>query len=213
MKREKLVEAAEDLNVILFNAEKKDEGWVYAVENNKELEKTIKEAAMWLVSSDELKENTVEVLKSMEWTTDDFLTLAESQDPFPLLRKYAIYDDQAEVKEVTVKKSKAKKAKAPKKYPPVPEAQQRPVHSAREWLDKPPPPNSAAKKALGPSAYGTALALMGPDPRLPLPELYDLMKDNGFDIRRSTGSIKTAHSIFRKVYRYLDAHGHINHKE
>jgi len=207
MKREKLVEAAEDLNVILFNAEKKDEGWVYAVENNKELEKTIKEAAMWLVSSDELKENTVEVLKDMKWSDEDFLTLAESQDPFPLLRKYNIYDDQAAVEVKPTKKSKAKK------YPPVPEAQQRPVHSAREWLDKAPPPNSAAKKALGPSAYGTALALMGPDPLLPLPELYDLMKDNGFDIQRATGSIKTAHSIFRKVYRYLDAHGHITHKE
>jgi len=213
MKREKLVEAAEDLNVILFNTEKKDEGWIYAVDNQPEFEKTIKEAALWLVSSDELEENTVEVLKGMKWIPEDFEKIRESQDPFPLLRKYDIYDDQADVEVKPTKKSKAKKAKAPKKSPPVPEAQQRPVHSAREWLDKAPPPNSAAKKALGPSAYGTALALMGPDPLLPLPELYDLMKDNGFDIQRSTGSIKTAHSIFRKVYRYLDAHGHINHKE
>jgi hypothetical protein len=76
-----------------------------------------------------------------------------------------------------------------------------------EEFMKAPPKRKEKKTGRGPSAYGTAVALLGEDPEMGLHTLYDKMRDLGFDIPSKTGSIKTAHSIFRKIYKYLKING------
>ena len=59
------------------------------------------------------------------------------------------------------------------------------------------------------TAYGTALAVMGSKPLMDLRALYDVMRKNGFDLKVSGNSIKTAHSNHKKVLTYLRMNGFI----
>ena len=188
MKKEQLVEAVEDLNLILFN---NDENSIPTNIDLEIMKEKTKQAALWLYASDNLQETTVEVLRELEWSTDDFKDLKDDQDPVPAFMRYGI-------------------GPYAKTDDPEPESDEEPEEEPKEYLESAPPKTKPKKK--GPSAYGTALALMGPDPEMPLHELYDAMKERGFDLQQATGSIKTAHSIFRKVYRYLKDNGHIKQK-
>lgn len=134
------------------------------------------------------QESTITVLQELVWTDEDFKGLKPDQDPAPAFKLHGIgpYAENEEPEEE-----------------PIPE----PEEEAQEYTEGPPPKPEPETK--GPSAYGTALALMGPDPEMPLHELYEAMKEHGFDLQQATGSIKTAHSIFRKVFRYLKENGHI----
>lgn len=227
MTKQDIFDAVEDLNSVL--------GLDPAIDPNvdKVLGK-VKEASLWLYASDNIKEVTVEVLNQLQWDKSDFENLKKDQDPVPAFQRYGIgpYAAKAE----TVEKAKAEEVTRTQPKPePEPSAEEEATaeenfddyseeeleeDSESETIDEEPPENTKptpAPKAKTvttvqeklPSAYGTALALMGPDPEMPLHELYNNMRDLGFDIPASTGSIKTAHSIFRKVYKYLKENGHI----
>jgi len=201
MEIENLITAAETLNKVLGLKPQID----ITVEE-KELRTLVREASLWLIPTDKIDAVTVDVLKDMNWQVKDFLHLKKNQDPFPAFRKFEIYDNVDAIAEG----HSPEEPGVPKKFD---WADTDNVGANGEYLDKEPPPNSAAKRALGPSAYGTALALMGPDPLMSIHELYDIMKDQGFDIKKNSGSIKTAHSIFKKCYRYLKTNGHIKNKK
>jgi hypothetical protein len=197
MEKERTVAAVEDLNLIIFNNDKNS---IPTDIDPEILLEKLKQAALWLYASDHPQESTIEVLKELDWTTDDFENLKNDQDPIPAFRLHGI----------------GPYAKTEEPEPePVPEPEEEIIagrieeseDAVQEHTEAAPPVTKPEKK--GPSAYGTALALMGPDPEMPLHELYEAMKEQGFDLQQATGSIKTAHSIFRKVYRYLKDNGHI----
>jgi hypothetical protein len=188
MDKERIITAVEDLNLILFNNDKNS---IPTDIDPEILAEKLKQAALWLYASDTPQPETVEVLRELVWTTDDFEGLKTDQDPIPAFRLHGI-GPYAETEE-------------PEPEPvPEPESEE----EIQEHIGTSPLPKNKPESK-GPSAYGTALALMGPDPEMPLHELYEAMKEQGFDLKTATGSIKTAHSIFRKVYRYLKDNGHI----
>lgn len=223
MKKADLVEAAKNLNTLLFDANKKEEGWIYIDEPSPKLKQTIKEAALWLLVSDDLEDTTVEVLKQLDWSDTDFDALDFEQAPLPLFHRYGIIEKDVEAEDAEEAEEIKEEEDDPEpevvdgevvedevideEVPEPEEPAEKP--EAREYTDSPPPKR---EKREGPSAYGTALALMGPDPSISVQDLYDLMRAQGFDIQKSGGSIKTAHSIFKKVHRYLGEHGHLKKK-
>ena len=202
MTKKNLIAAVQDLNLILFN---NDENSIPTDIDQEILKQKLKEASLWIYASDNLQENTVEVLRELDWSASDFEDLKENQDPVPAFQRYGIGpyakseepepEEEPEPTQEDVESLEEKVMPTKKKV--------------EEFVEAPPKPTPEPK---GPSAYGTALALMGPDPEMPLHELYELMKEHGFDLQQATGSIKTAHSIFRKVYRYLKDNGHIVEK-
>lgn len=208
MKPEDLAKAAEDLNEVLQLKPKID----YALPSADVLH-LIKDGALCMYTSDKLKPETIEVLRSIDWKKEDFENLDDDKDPIPAFLMHGIYDENAP--EGKPPKRKPRKTKAEKvvitKTEPVTVAAE--PEEAEEHLDKDPAKETPTeKKQTTPSAYGTVLALMGPDPTLTLPEVYDMMRELGFDMNKSNGSIKTAHSIFRKCYQILKKHGHIKKK-
>ena len=182
MKQEDLIAAAEDLNKLLFDAEHKDEGWLNAEDPVEKLQKKMKQASLWLLVSDKLETNTISVLKQMNWKETDFSKLAESQNPIPAFTKFGI-----------LPKDPPKKKKPKEKAP------------MEGYMEEPKP----KKEKLGPSAYGMAIAVMGVTPTMPLHTLYDVMKEKKYDLAETGNSIKTAHSIFKKVYTLLKNNGFI----
>jgi DNA (cytosine-5)-methyltransferase 1 len=206
--KEKLIEAADDLNDILFEEDSKEKIDVKA--KKADLTTQIKEAALLLYATDNLQDVTVEVLKSIEWAESDFQDLGE-YNPLPVFYRYGIMSEAKEEAEVVAAEAEEPEEE-PAEEPEIVESKPKPKKKteAKEHLDKAPPKK---KESTGPSAYGTALELMGPDPNLPIGELYDLMKAHGFDIQKKSATIKTAHSIFRKVTRILDKNGHVKIKE
>jgi hypothetical protein len=205
MKKENLIKAVKDLNLILFN---NDENSIPTDIDPQILQEKLKEASLWIYASDNLQENTVDVLRQLDWSASDFEDLKENQDPVPAFQRYAIgpYAKSEEPEPEPEPEPSAKEVEEIQADEFIkPEKKEEP----KEYTEEAPPKKKEVK---GPSAYGTALALMGPDPEMPLHELYELMKEQGFDLAQATGSIKTAHSIFRKVYRYLKDNGHIVEK-
>lgn len=190
MKNKQVIAAVEDLNLIIFNNDKNS---IPTDIDPEILAEKLKQAALWLYASDKPQDNTIEVLKELAWSADDFQDLKPDQDPVPAFRFHGI-GPYAEVEEPEPE--------------PVPKPEEEIVEEIQEHMGTSPLPKTKPEPK-GPSAYGTALALMGPDPEMPLHELYEAMKEQGFDLQLATGSIKTAHSIFRKVYRYLKDNGHI----
>ena len=204
MKKADLIKAAEDLNEVLGLDPGIDTG-----EKPELLRKHIKEGALWLYETDVIKDVTVEVLKTMDWSDEDFEGLSADQNPIPALERYGIIDDDSEEVVASEEDDDSEEVEEiiPEPETKAPEPKPKPEKKEpKEYLDK--DPTKVVKKQ-GPSAYGMALALMGPDPTITVHDLYDLMKAHGFDIQVSGGSIKTAHSIFKKVYLYLKEHGHI----
>lgn len=202
MKREQLVDAAKDLNNVLFDEDSTDKIDVNATDIM--LRKQIREAALWLYATDEISDNTLEVLKTFEWKDSDFEKLDEEQDPVPAFYKFGIlFEDNEETAVITEETADPDEEteEEPEIIEETPRVNKKKPAPPKEHLDKAPVPEKQ------PSAYGTALALMGPDPVLPIGDLYDLMKAQGFDIQVHGGSIKTAHSIFRKVVRILERNG------
>ena len=190
-----LIEAANDLNAILFDPEQKEEGWINTESSFAELEAGIKESSLWLLPSDHLEDITIEVLLNLNWREEDFSNLAESQNPIPAFMKLGIELPM----DKDTKKKKPKKVKKPDPEPVVDE------EAAVEYTDKPPP---TAKKVIPPSAYGTAIAVMFTDPTIPLSTLYAVMHKKGFNLRKTGNSIKTAHSIFKKIFTGLVRQGY-----
>lgn len=186
MDKERIVSAVEDLNLIIFNNDKNS---IPTDIDPEILEEKLKQAALWLYASDKPQPSTIETLKELVWTTDDFEGLKPDQDPVPAFQRYGI--------------GPYEKTEEPEPDP-VPE----PEEEVKEHTEGPPEKAKKPKRE-GPSAYGTALAMMGPDPEMPLHELYEAMKEAGFDLKDATGSIKTAHSISRKNWRYYKENGHV----
>lgn len=187
-----MIAAVEDLNLILFN---NDENSIQTDIDPEIMLEKLKQASLLLYASDKPAQETIEFLQGVEWTQEDFMNIESSG--IAAFRHFGIgpYATQEEPA-----------------AEPVPEPEEAPEEEAQEYTESAPPKTEPKPKREGPSAYGTALALMGPDPEMPLHELYEQMKDHGFDLQQATGSIKTAHSIFRKVYRYLKDNGHIVQK-
>ena len=112
MKTEDLILAAEDLNVILFDSENKENGWINLDESPADIEKSVRDASLFLLGTDNLADTTVAVLKLMKFKTSDFekMNLHESLNPLPLFHKYGIIEEP--------KKKPPKPPKDPK--PPKP---------------------------------------------------------------------------------------------
>ena len=191
--KEQLVSAVEDLNNILFEEDSKER--ISTNQSKPALINEIKSAALWIYATDNLQEETVEVLKSFEWNDSDFENLDADQNPKPAFYRYGILTEDKKEEEIAVQEQEELPEESDAEEPVVQE------HTTKA------PPKKKEKKE--PSAYGTALALMGPDPNLPIGDLYDLMKAHGFDIQKKSATIKTAHSIARKMYRIYKEHGHI----
>ena len=222
MKTENLISTAKELNEVLVGLDPIIDLELPA----NELPAKIKEAALWLWKTDDVSDASAEVLRSLKWTKDDLTELDEEQDPLPAFERYGIVVG-GQKKPVTKKKAvvepkakkepevtvQAKDESVPEPFKevigknivPVPEPTPEPEEGAEEHLEAPKP----NLKATGPSAYGTAIAILGKHPETPLHEIYDIMKKRGFDLAKTGNSIKTAHSICRKVYYLLKEHGHI----
>jgi len=188
MDKQELIEAVNDLNDLLFEEEK---DYIDVNQDPEIVKEKIKKFALWLFVSDNIKEVTVKVLKELDWAPEDFEDLKPDQKPIPVFQRYGIgpYEKEAE--------------------PEVEEVVPEPEEEPQEYTEGPPPTKKPKKKREGPSPYGTALALMGPDPEMPIHELYEAMKDLGFDLKTASGSIKTAHSISRKNWKYYKDNGHV----
>ena len=218
MKKDELIAAAEDLNTLEFE---KDIDIGLALPDLKE---QVKLAALWLYATDEIKDETVEVLKQMDWKAADFKGLKEGQDPLPAFYRYAIVTEpdptpQPEEKKKPKAKAKAKpktqkKEKVPEEVP-VPEEDSTDVEANAEetppeHMEDPTKNKQRGHRVSdGPSAYATAIAMMGPDPELSYPDLIDAMKERGFDTIAKAGVIKTGRSILRTCYRVIKENGHI----
>ena len=95
MERDKIIDAVEDLNLIIFN----NDGNSIPTDIDPEiLEEKLKQAALWLYASDKPQPATIEVLQELVWTTDDFEDLKPDQDPVPAFRLHGI-GPYAEVEE------------------------------------------------------------------------------------------------------------------
>lgn len=239
MKKQDLITAAEDLNELLFNAEEKEEGWIF-VENTSTLKSEIKKAAMLLYAGDEITATTVEVLKSFTWSEEDFKNMGDDVDPVPALIRYEIIPDPAAevIEEKPKKKTRKKKESAPEPEPEPevtveamseeelddmpsaqpeiedtePEVIEVDYAEAEEKVEKKPTEKVSKPVEAEPemSAYSFAMEAMGPDPTKSLQALTREMADKGYDMFTVGNSTKTAHSIFRKVYRILRENGHID---
>ena len=226
MKKTDLIKAADELNSLLFDPARKEEGWIDTDAETADLTFAVKTASLFLYAEDVISDGTVEVLKGMDWKAEDFKNLNEEQDPLPAFHRYGIIknEEEDEPEKVETAKNfkprvKVQKEKQPKKEPEKveefeevgevpqerPKKKPRPKKKEGEFMENPAKVKPARTHTV--SAYGMAIALMGPDPNLPLSDLYILMKEQGYDLQSSTGSIKTAHSIFRKVIKTVEING------
>lgn len=200
MKKADLIKTANELNTILFEADKKEKGWIYTDSDEKELINDIKNASLWLYAEDELSDATANVLKELPWNDDDFKNLKKNQDPLPAFIRYGIVSDPVE--ELTEEKEeKPKKAKPKAKLKVVS------VEEPKEYTKAPPPHKPQKRQA---SAYSMAIAIMGTKPNMSMAELYDVMRAKGFNIQAVGNSCKSARSIFRRCLYHLTENGFIN---
>lgn len=209
--RKELIKAAEDINDIF--GETVDEK-IDITANSEDLKTLIKKAVLWLWIDDEPSEETVEVIRSLQWTPQDFEDLKEDQDPMPVLMKMGItppgtpFPEAVEAtKSKPVKPKKPTKLKKPVKKVEAVSEEPLPEEPPKEFKEAPP---KKAKKAAEPppaSAYSTAFSVMGTDPNMPIHELYDRMKKLGFNLQSTGNSIKTARSTFRRCYYILKENG------
>lgn len=73
MKLKNLVLVGNELNVLLFDAEKKDEGWIETKgTTGVKIITAIKEAVVILESDDELTEDSLAILREIDWKEEDF---------------------------------------------------------------------------------------------------------------------------------------------
>lgn len=66
MKKQDLIKAAEDLNELLFDADAKEDGWIYTDSTEDVMIDEIKNAALWLNTEDDLEEITIKLLKTLD---------------------------------------------------------------------------------------------------------------------------------------------------
>jgi len=202
MKQKDLVAAAEEFNTIM---DFKGDNAIDTGLSVPDLKKQIKEAALWLWATDEVSSSTVAVLKQLNWKKSDFENLKDNQDPLPAFYRYGILEKQP-VEEPT-EPAAQKEDDTPPQEPEEDDTVIEVTEEDTEYLDKAPPVTDKEKK--GPSAYGTALAIVGQDPFISYPDLCDRMREEGFDIQKKAGTIKTARSIARKMWRYYGVNGFI----
>ena len=94
MNKKVLVAAAENLNEIL--------GLDPAIDvkaSDKKLEAKVKEGILWLQLSDDPAEETIEVIKAIDWEDADFEDLDADQDPIPVLQKYGVWLNEESLEE------------------------------------------------------------------------------------------------------------------
>jgi len=214
MKKSDLINAAKDLNVILGLDPPID------IENStsKEIRILVKEASLWLLVADSPNEVTIGVLKELPWEETDFTNLEKDQNPLPLFRMHEIWmggdglPDEDTSEEVEPE--------------PVPEPLPTDIVDIEEVPEE--LPEEAVKKATikekkvpakakvpgergtyRSSAYSTAISIMGTEPTLTLQDLHAKVSEAGFADISHGNSVKTAHSIFRKVYKELSTNGFI----
>lgn len=114
MKPKDLVAVSNELNKLLFDAKKKDEGWIDTTGNNvKKMTKGIKEAAAILEAEDELAEETLSTMREIDWSLDDY-DKEESKHVQETLQKMGIWLNEEEKEEVVVE-AKVEKAPVTKK--------------------------------------------------------------------------------------------------
>ena len=220
MKTEDLVKAAANLNKLLFDENKKEDGWIDENATRTNMKEQIRDAALFLEIGDVLEKETVAVLKEMKWKESDFINLEEDQDPMPLFLKYNIIEEsKEEAEEKPKKKTAKKKVEEPvEEVPKEPEPEDEEEVEAEEYLEEPErhldePVLKKTKQVVdGSSSYSTALAMMSTDPDMSMARLYDIMKAKGFDLSKTGNSIKTARSAFRRVYVLLDRQDRIKKK-
>ena len=227
MKKQDLIKAAEDLNELLFDEDKKHEGWIYTDSTEDLMIDEIKKAALWLkeedVEEERLEAGTIKLLQSLDWPKEIFENLEdpEEQDPLPAFYRFEIIPDPS-------KAVKPKRRTRKKKEEPVPEVNEEPTpepvpehepepepepeedpsdaeqdKSAENILESQPEPGG------GMTAYTYALEAMGKNPTTRLRDLTTSMADEGYDMFVLGNSVKTAHSVFRKIYRILKENEHI----
>jgi len=232
MTKKDLIKAAEDLNKLLFDEDEKDEGWIFTDTDGPTMKSEIKKAAMFLYAGDELSDEIVGVLQSFTWSGEDFKDMGEDQDPIPSFIRYKIIPDP----DTEVEEEKPKKKTRKKKEKPAPEPEPEPEPIVEDVPEEEPevevelhdssneqpeiedipdePEEKPTEKVSLPepemSAYSYAMVIMGPNPTKKLQELTREMANVGYDMFTVGNSVKTAHSIFRKVYRILRENGHID---
>jgi len=136
MKTEDLVKAAANLNKLLFDENKKEDGWIDENATRTNMKEQIRDAALFLEIGDVLEKETVAVLKEMKWKESDFINLEEDQDPMPLFLKYNIIEESKEEAEEKPKKKTAKK----KVEEPVEEVPKEPEPEDEEEVEEEPEP-------------------------------------------------------------------------
>lgn len=207
MKKKDLIKVARDLDIILgleppIDA-KADEEVLYG---------QVKEAALMLEPEDTVREDTVELLKEIEFTDGDFNKAAkDGLDPVPAFLKLGLISEPEPEKKTKSKKKTVEKKKE-REVPPKPQEEPEEVEEVEEVEEPSPEPakDEAPKSEPKHSAYGMAFAIMGAQPTLPLAHLYEVMKQKGYDLVKKGGSIKTAHSICKKYFVYLRDNGYID---
>ena len=213
MKKADLIKAAEDLNKILgLDPPISIEG-----STPKQIRASIKEGSLWLLASDSPDEITIEVLKELEWSEEDFADLSKEQDPLPLFRMHNIWMGGDGLPPEAPPETEPEEAPEPLKtdivdIEEVPE--ELPEKEVKQATLKEKKKPSAKAKVPGErgtyrsSAYSTAIAIMNKTPTLNLQELTAEVMTMGFNAKTHGNSVKTAHSIHRKIYRGLGENGH-----
>ena len=212
MKKADLIKAVEDLNKILGLSPPIDiTGF-----SPKQIRNKIKEGALWLLASDSPDEGTIDVLKELEWAEEDFANLDKDQDPLPLFRMHDIWMGGDGLPAEAPPETEPEEAPEPLKTDvvdieevpeelPEKEVKQATLKEKKKPVAKAPGERGTYRS----SAYSTAIALMCKTPTLNLQDLTDAVMETGFNAKAHGNSVKTAHSIFKKVYRGLDENGFI----
>jgi len=213
MKKSDLISAAKDLNVILGLDPPID------IENSKpkEIRILVKEAALWLLVADSPDEITIGVLKELPWEETDFANLEKDQNPLPLFRMHEIWMGGDGLPDEDISEE-VEPEPIPEPLPTdivdieeVPEELSEKVVKKATIKEK----KIAPKKVPGErgtyrsSAYSTAISTMCTEPTLTLQDLHAKVSEASFADVSHGNSVKTAHSIFRKVYKGLDTNGFI----
>ena len=121
MKPKDLVEVSKELNALLFDPKKKDEGWIDITDSNvKKMTKGIKEAAAIIEPDDKLSEESRVTMREIDWSLEDYEE-ADATQVQATLQKMGVWvneDDAVEVGGEVIEKPK-KKAATKKKEPEV----------------------------------------------------------------------------------------------
>ncbi len=153
MKTKDLVEVSKELNKLLFDPKEKDEGWIDTTGSNvKRMIKGIKEAAAVLESEDELTEATLDVMREIDWSLDDYdeENAALVQET---LQKMGIWLNEDDDEEDDDEEKPKKKAPAKKKKPEPDDDDE--DDTEEEPMKK--PKKASAKKALSKEEKGSRL--------------------------------------------------------